>query len=318
MSVYDHPWKSALERYFEPFTALCFPEIHAGIDWSAGIEFLDHELQQVLRKSETTDRNADRLVSVRRLDGDQAWVLVHIEVQNEPEPEFAERMYVYNYRLFDRYRRNVCSVAVLTDASKRWRPGAYERDLWGSRARLEFPYRKLLDYNEQWEALAASENPVAVILRAHLKTHETAREPEARLGWKIGLARELYDKGFSREDVLELYRFLDWVMTLPEELEQNFIENIRDYEREKQMPFVTHIERAAREEGEAQGIERSSREAIVDIVEAQFGAVAPGLLAALERIDDADTLRDLRRLALRAADAAEVLAAAEAAAPDAR
>jgi hypothetical protein len=101
-------------------------------------------------------------------------------------------------------------------------------------------------------------------------------------------------------------------MTLPEELEQKLIENLREYEPEKQMPFVTHIERAAREEG----IEWA-REAIVDIVEAQFGAVAPGLLAALERIDDADTLRDLHRMALRAADAAAVLTAAEAAVPEA-
>jgi hypothetical protein len=31
-------------------------------------------------------------------------------------------MYVYNYRLFDRYDRPVVSLAVLADASPTWRP----------------------------------------------------------------------------------------------------------------------------------------------------------------------------------------------------
>ena len=44
---YDNPWKEALEEEFESFLALCFPEVHAGIDWSQPVEFLDKELQQI-------------------------------------------------------------------------------------------------------------------------------------------------------------------------------------------------------------------------------------------------------------------------------
>ena len=35
--------------------------------------------------------------------------------QGQPESDFAKRMYVYNYRLFDRYDRPVVSLAVLGD-----------------------------------------------------------------------------------------------------------------------------------------------------------------------------------------------------------
>jgi hypothetical protein len=49
---YDSPWKEALELYFPEFLALCFPEAHSEIDWARGYEFLDKELQQVVREAE--------------------------------------------------------------------------------------------------------------------------------------------------------------------------------------------------------------------------------------------------------------------------
>jgi flagellar biosynthesis/type III secretory pathway protein FliH len=38
---FDSPWKNVLERYFQPFLALCFPKVHAAINWSQPHEFLD-------------------------------------------------------------------------------------------------------------------------------------------------------------------------------------------------------------------------------------------------------------------------------------
>jgi len=46
---YDSPWKEIIERYFEPFMAFFFPEAHSEIHWDHGYEFLDKELQQVVR-----------------------------------------------------------------------------------------------------------------------------------------------------------------------------------------------------------------------------------------------------------------------------
>lgn len=33
---FDSPWKDALDRYFEPFLALLFPQAHADLDWRRG------------------------------------------------------------------------------------------------------------------------------------------------------------------------------------------------------------------------------------------------------------------------------------------
>jgi len=110
---YDGAWKEVLERFFEEFISFFFPRAHAGIDWSMDYEFLDKELQQVVRDAELGRRLADKLVRVWSREGEEAWVLVHVEVQGHPDPEFAKRMYVYNYRLFDRYDRRVATLAVL-------------------------------------------------------------------------------------------------------------------------------------------------------------------------------------------------------------
>lgn len=110
---YDSPWKETLERYFPAFLAFFFPAAHADIAWERGHRFLDKELQQVVRDAELGRRWADKLVQVTTRDGGEDWLLVHVEVQGRREVGFAQRMFSYNYRLFDRHARTVVSLAVL-------------------------------------------------------------------------------------------------------------------------------------------------------------------------------------------------------------
>ncbi|MEQ8536814.1 MAG: hypothetical protein RIB93_05030 [Coleofasciculus sp. D1-CHI-01] len=147
MSEYDSPWKESISLYFREFLSFFYPRIEEDIDWERGFEFLDTELQQIKRETETGRRDADKLVKVWRRSGEEQWVLVHVEVQSQRQSEFSERMYLYHSRIFDRYRRSVVSLGILGDEQPSWRPSRYERELWGCRAILEFPVVKLLDYS---------------------------------------------------------------------------------------------------------------------------------------------------------------------------
>jgi hypothetical protein len=89
---YDSPWKEALERYFPPFMEFFFPQAYQEIDWSRGYEFLDKELQRVVRSAAVGRRYVDKLARVWRRSGAEAWVLVHIEVQGHAEAGFPERL----------------------------------------------------------------------------------------------------------------------------------------------------------------------------------------------------------------------------------
>src|SRR5262249_30370308 len=99
MSDFDNPWKEGLEHFFDHFLAFFFPNADGAIDWSRGHESLDKELQQIVSESELGLRLADKLFKVWLKDGSETWILIHVEIQNQRDSEFAERMFVYNYRI---------------------------------------------------------------------------------------------------------------------------------------------------------------------------------------------------------------------------
>jgi hypothetical protein len=283
---YDSPWKEALDRYFEPFLAFFFPEAHADIDWSRGCEMLDKELQKIVRTAEQGRRVVDKLVKVWLKNGEERWLLIHVEVQTGRERGFARRMYVYNYRIFDRYDQEVISLAVLADDDLDWRPSRYGYGRWGFRTSTEFPVVKLLDYAPHWQALEADPNPFAVVVLAHLKALETRRAPADRQAWKVRLVRGLYERGLATEDVRQLFRFIDWIMDLPPGLDSLFWQEIQQYEEERRMAFMTTPERLARTEELRAGIQLG--------LELKFGAEGLQLMPEVKEITDVEVLRAVR------------------------
>src|SRR5262249_19848864 len=148
--------------------------------WSRGYESLDKEFRQIVRAGELGEREADKLAKVWLRSGQEVWVLIHVEVQTQKEATFPKRMFVYNYRTFDRYNREVISLAVLADDRPAWRPDRFGYELCGCSMGIRFPIVKLLDYGRDWAALEANPNPFATVVMAHLKTLETRKDPQSR------------------------------------------------------------------------------------------------------------------------------------------
>ncbi|BAY27273.1 hypothetical protein NIES2100_70960 [Calothrix sp. NIES-2100] len=291
---YDSPWKEIIELYFPRFLEFFFTLAYDAIDWTRPYEFLDTELQQLEPDAEIGRRFVDKVAKVWLLDGEEAWVLVHVEVQGQYDSQFAERMYTYNYRLFDRHKKRVISLAVLADEQANWRPSSYGYELAGCRVSLEFPIAKLLDYEQTWETLEQTINPFGIIVMAHLKTKATQRNPESRLQWKLSLVRRLFERGYSREDIQELFRFIDWVMVLPKELTSSFKTEVRNYEETNRMRYVTSIERLAKEEG----IVENARESVIEVLETRFGEVPTAIVEAINAIEEPSVLKTLHKRAI--------------------
>jgi hypothetical protein len=303
---YDSPWKEILEQYFPQFLAFFLPHIYTAIDWSKDHTFLDKELQQISPESETGSRRVDKLVRVFLLNGNEAWLLIHIEVQGQREEEFPERMYIYNYRLFDLYRRKVVSLAVLTDENQKWRPSHYGYEQWGCRVSLDFPIIKLLDYIHKQEELLVSDNPFAIVVMAHLQTQATRNNPEKRFDAKLNLAKLLYRKGVGRQDILNLFRFIDWIMTLPPELATQLQVELTQFEEREKMQYVTSIERMAIQKGLEKGREEGIRESIVNVLQARFGVVPTTAAGRLKQVDDVEQLQAYLREAATVGSLAEL------------
>ena len=293
---YDSPWKEALDRWFQPFIAFFFPLTHADIDWSRGYETLDTELQQVVRDAELGRRYADKLVKVWLRDGSEEWLLIHVEVQGRREEDFARRVYVYNYRIFDRYNAEVVSLVVLADDDPAWLPRGYHYGRWGGETGNRFEPVKLLRYAGHEAELEADDNPFARIVLAHLKALETRQDSAARHLWKLRLVRGLYERGFAADEVRELFRLIDWMMELPPPLDDLFWQEMDRLEEERRVPYVTSVERI--------GYRRAQLESIEDLLRDKFGEAGLALLPEIKALNDAEKYRAIIR-AIPAANSPE-------------
>ncbi|MGR9014602.1 MAG: Rpn family recombination-promoting nuclease/putative transposase, partial [Gammaproteobacteria bacterium] len=267
---YDSPWKDIVEHYLPEFMAFYFPAAFAEIDWSEEPVFLDQELRAVVRDAELGKRFVDKLVRVVLLNGDEKWIYLHIEVQGSRQTEFAERMFVYNYRIYDRYRRPIASMAVLADEHINWRPDYFSYRALGSETSIRFPIAKLTDYHDQLDELQTSENSFAIVTATHILTQRTRKNDYERYQAKRLLVRLLYQRMWDKQRVIDLFYMIDWMMRLPEELEQQLWLEIETIEESKKMQYVTSVERIGiakgRQEGRQEGLQEGREEAEIEML----------------------------------------------------
>ncbi len=162
-------------------------------------------------------------------------------------------MFTYGYRILDRYQLPLVSTAILTDDNKSWRPNFYETSFFGSRFRADFVVVKLLDYKNKIEELEKSHNPFASVILVQLAAINNKKESfEQRKDLKLSLTTRLYDKGFNEQQINNLYKFIDWLIALPRELELQYLHELYCFEEVMKMPYVSSAEKFGMEKGREQ------------------------------------------------------------------
>lgn len=102
-----------------------------------------------------------------------------------------------------------------------------------------------------------------MLVRAHLHTQKTSGDSEERLAWKLRLVQGMQALGYSEDTILELFRLVDLMMTLPPELDQIFDTEVRRFGAENAMPYLTTIERFAIERGKLQ----NARDSVTEVLD---------------------------------------------------
>ncbi|TWI76935.1 putative transposase/invertase (TIGR01784 family) [Desulfobotulus alkaliphilus] len=106
---------------------------------------------------------------------------------------------------------------------------------------------------DRWNALEASDNVFSLVVMAQIKAKSSQSEDELK-AWKYHLVKLMYQRNYSKEDILQLYRYIDWMISLPKELEKQFLKDVYLLEEEKKMPYITSAERFGLEKGEEMGV----------------------------------------------------------------
>ncbi|WP_395402276.1 DUF4351 domain-containing protein [Pseudoduganella sp. UC29_106] len=308
---YDNSWKSALMCYFQDFMSLYFPSASNAIDWSREPSFLDQELAEACPASVVGNRRVDKLVQVTGICGRTHLIYVHIEVQRTRERDFCERIFTYHFRLYDRFRCPIASMAVLADRHFSWRPDCFRYESLGCCASLQFPIAKVIDFAPHIQTLLASDNPFALFTAANLLTMQTCKAPEQRLASKIKLVALMYERKWSEQRILEMLDVLNWLMRLPRELQARFIVQIEQLEGSNamSMSFVESLKRNAQKqgyrEGREEGFQAGRRQAMTQMLKARFGRIPNAVQQRLNEASIAE-LDQISAAVLKANSLAEI------------
>ncbi|HWK08179.1 MAG TPA: hypothetical protein VNS58_31335 [Puia sp.] len=208
---YDSLWKGMLEEVFDDMLRFFFPDIDRELDLQRGFTFLDKELGEMYPEPEkgTDTRYVDKLVKVYRQDGQEEWVLCHVEVQGETNaadrPFFGERMFRYYYRIFDRYQKPMTAIAIFTAEDGIRMPDRYEYRFLGTSHIYHYNTYCITDARD--EELAKSDNPFAVVVlaakEALLKGKDDEELDNELLEQKLLIVKLLQEKAIFGEEKIE-------------------------------------------------------------------------------------------------------------------
>ena len=295
---FDGVWKEALHHGLADCFRLFWPQIHALIDWSQRVEFLEQELQMLYRMHKRGRRQVDKLAKVALLDGEPMLLLVHVEVQaGRVDTAFARRMLDYHLLLLDRhpgYRHFPC--ALLLDRVAEQSSMGFQSPLLESELRFSFPVVNLASWQGRVQALEAlaPSNPFAVVVLAQLACRRE-HDPETRLVTKLQLSRSLKRWGYDTKTRERLLGLIDGLLVLPPALTEVFVQVFEQDEEGDVMEQLNSFQRVRLKRVWEQGREEGREEGRADLLKLflteRFGPLPDPIEHRLSQASGGDLLR---------------------------
>ena len=216
---------------------------------------------------------------------------MHVEVQGYTDPYFEERMFTYYYRIFDRYRKRITAIVLLTDRDRKFHPTAYRSEFLGTKIQYQFNTYKILNQSE--DMLQKSRNPFAfVILTALLALQRSRLTDKALLDLKLALARNLLERNFSKSTIRGIFYFIRYYVAFANPENDSKFDSKIDFftQRSRHMGIVETIkERETQkilQKGKAEGKAEVVRNLIIKLglPDAQAAEVAEVTVAFVRKV----------------------------------
>lgn len=277
---YDQALKRLLTAAHDGVLALLLP----------GARWLEERHAELL----ATRRQAD-LVWLVEIDGER--LLLHVELQTNPDPAIGERVAEYGLRVWLRDRLPVYSVVVYLRESGSIRDGVFVIGRGRGREALQYRYEVIRLWQEPAELVLAAAEPgvwplAALMAGEPAETLERVAERIARAPLPLGerrdlaellaalaglrLPRQVVEQVLRRNSMLrEIMAESSYSEILLDHFEAQWRAKIKDEERAK-------IKDEERAEGKAEG----RREMVQAVLESRFGTLDPEEVAALRAAEE--------------------------------
>ncbi len=259
--------KGAIELSFSGLLRFFFPEEEKNFDKKRKPFFLDKELPEIFPDIQKKGglRVMDMLARVYLLNGGETWFLVHLELQDQMKPDFAERMLTYYYRVTDKFNVPVTAIAILTGKlteEMQANRGFYTRSFLGTEISYRYNSYHILD-NTGAELLAMN-NPFAVVVLAAQKVLLSGKIPNKELGaQRLTLAKAFLASGqYDHREIAKFLYFLrEYVHIGNKKINTNFDDQVALLTgKTNTMDMFEIVADRAREEGLKIGVKKGVNE----------------------------------------------------------
>lgn len=239
---YDSAWKTILEAFQQEIVELLFPEIYPKINWEIPSETLDNELleiqKDIFNKEDTKKVISDKIIKVRLKDNESKILFIHVEVQSYSSNKniFAERMFRYFYRIWDKFRYKYNDTSDIVGAAIYTYRGSSGKD-----KRYIYKHEDLKDdiliYNFRTidvETLdldnISDENPLKLVFKMAKRLLNTKLDDNDIFLAKIELFNELikYDKVKTVDQRKSLAYFLEYLFLIQNDSLSDRFKEIRE------------------------------------------------------------------------------------------
>ncbi|QQD12324.1 hypothetical protein [Sphingobacterium sp. UDSM-2020] len=256
----DELLKAIFEDNFPDFLRFMYPDADATFDLGRGLTFMDKELLEIIpyRERKKGKRVADLLVKVYLKDGSEKWILVNTEIEGGHDSDFSHRIFQYFYRLLDRYRVPVETIAVFTGGRSQPCTDEYHFAVFRTSLRFQYLSYQIFDHDES--ELLGMDNIFAYIVLACQKALDEDKIPEQELAeQRSTIARRLIETNkYSKDRIMSFLVFLkSFLFIRDKEINSNFDQYIYQVTGGTiQMGVIETIKRQEREKGIQSGIEK--------------------------------------------------------------
>ncbi|QQD12687.1 hypothetical protein [Sphingobacterium sp. UDSM-2020] len=262
----DELLKAIFEDNFPDFLRFMYPDADATFDLGRGLTFMDKELLEIFpyRERKKGKRVADLLVKVYLKDGSEKWILVNTEIEGGHDSDFSHRIFQYFYRLLDRYRVPVETIAVFTGGRSQPCTDEYHFAVFRTSLRFQYLSYQIFDHDES--ELLDMDNIFAYIVLACQKALDEDKIPEQELAeQRSTIARRLIETNkYSKDRIMSFLVFLkSFLFIRDKEINSNFDQYIYQVTGGTiQMGVIETIKRQEREKGIQAGIEKGIQSGI--------------------------------------------------------
>ncbi len=124
--------------------------------------------------------------------------------------------------------------------------------------------------------------PLDELQRLISRQKKTRKEDQERYNAKLPLLRILYERHWNKQRVINLFNVIDWLMQLPEWLNNKVWQELETIEEREKVQYITSVERIGIAKGRVEGRVEGESRLLKRLLERRFGPLPQWVSKQLE------------------------------------